>query len=197
MIMVRLWSSRAYRLGVVHFLTLGGISMRRRIMLVVAVLVAAVGFAVPANAAASPGNDWFRVPNPPFDVAAGVECAFGVHAVSIVDQVYGKTLQSYPDGTPEQQIFVGPLVVRVTNTDNGRFYDANVSGSAIVHYGSDGSQTWDVVGPVLLNVRAGRSNLAQGIWVVNGVYQLVFPASGQNAVHLVRGTELNVCDKIS
>ncbi|HEY2792450.1 MAG TPA: hypothetical protein VGJ28_08850 [Micromonosporaceae bacterium] len=171
--------------------------MRRLIVLAAATLLAVVGFAVPANAAAPSGGGWFRVPNPPFDVAAGVECAFPIHAVAIVDQVYGKTLQSYPDGSPEQQAFVGPLVVRVTNTDNNRSYDANASGSAIVHYGTDGSQTWDVVGPVLLNVKAGRSNLAQGIWIVNGIYQLVFPATGPNSVHLVRGTELNVCNKIS
>ena len=176
------------------------IFLMRRIatLAVVAAALAAgiVGVAQPASAS-TPAGGWVRSPTPPEDFAAGTVCAFPVHEEPIVDQVYGKTLASYPDGSPERQIYAGPLVVRVTNTTNGRYADANASGTALILYGTDGSQTWDIVGPVLINSRPGRGNLDPGVWVVNGVYTLTIPASGPFNVHLIHGTEHNVCGDVA
>jgi hypothetical protein len=158
-------------------------------------MTAVLGVANPAAAASNGG--WVRFPTPSFDQAAGVECDFPIHAQPIIDQVYGKTTKTFPDGTPEQQIFVGPLVVRVTNTDNGHSYDADASGSAIVDYGTDGSQFWRVIGPVLLGSKAGTGNLPRGLWVVDGVYTIAFTADGHKTVTLIHGTEDNVCDHIA
>ena len=175
--------------------------MRRRslasLAAVIAIGAAVLGFGAPASAASPPGSGWFSVPEDPFDRAAGVECDFPIHAQATVSEVYGKTTKTYPDGTPSQQVFVGPLVYRVTNTDNGKSYDANASGSAVVDYGTDGSQKWYVIGPILLNSHDGHSNLPRGIWVIDGVYTITFDASGHNVVTLISGSEDNVCDHIA
>ena len=168
----------------------------------VATTVGGLAAAIPASAAPAaaggpPGNGWFQVVETAFDRPAGVECAFPIHAEPTVNQVFGKTTRTYPDGTPAQQIFTGPLVFRVTNTDNGKYYDADASGSAVVDYATDTTQTWHVIGPILLNSRAGRTNLPLGLWVVNGIYRLVIDPTPHVTVTLVVGTEDNVCDHIA
>jgi hypothetical protein len=171
-----------------------------RILAAAAVAAAALSTLVftPTSAVAStPGDGWFRAIQGPFADAAGQECDFPVSGANTVDQVYGKTTQTFPDGTPKQQIFAGPLIYTVTNTDNGRSHIADASGTAVIDYAADGSQVWYVVGPVILNARTGRTNLPRGIWVVNGIYTLAFDASGHGTVTLIHGTEHNVCTDIS
>jgi hypothetical protein len=165
----------------------------RRIVVVAATLVAMLaGTASPATAA--PG--WVPAPTAPFDQAAGVTCDFAVHAEPTVDEVVTKVLQRYPDGSIHRDAYQGPLIIRVTNTETGGSYDADVSGSAIVDHAPDGAQTWYAVGPVLLGVHEGLGNLPRGLWVVGGVYRLEISASGYKKVTLIHGTVDTVCDHI-
>jgi hypothetical protein len=137
---------------------------------------------------------WTPAPTPPLDRAAGVLCAFPVHAEPIVDHVVTKVLASYPDGSIKRDAFKGPLIVRVTNTSNGRFYDADASGSAIVDHAADGAQTWYVAGPILAGFRAGVGNLPRGLYVIDGLYRLVITADGH--LTLTLGHTDNVCEHI-
>ncbi|SNY68735.1 hypothetical protein [Paractinoplanes atraurantiacus] len=114
-----------------------------------------------------------------------------------MDEVVTKVLRRYPDGTVQWDAYKGALVVRVTNSENGRSYDADVSGSAVVEHAVDGDETWNVVGPVLLGVRDGGGNIPRGLWVIDGVYRLAISADGYRTVTMVHGRRYNVCDRLS
>jgi hypothetical protein len=141
-------------------------------------------------------SGWEPAPTPPFDRAAGVVCDVAIHAEPTIDETVRKTLTSYPDGTVKSEAYTGRLVIRVTNTGTGTYYDADVSGSAVVTHAPDGAQTWYAVGPVLLGVPAGRGNLPRGLYVVDGVYRLQISPTGYKTVTLLHGSELNVCDRL-
>ncbi|WP_203771531.1 hypothetical protein [Paractinoplanes deccanensis] len=142
------------------------------------------------------GSGWVPAPTPPFSQAAGLTCDFAFRAEPVVDEVVTKVLRRYPDGSIHWDAYKGALVVRVTNSGNGRSYDADVSGSALVEHHADGSETWNVVGPVLLGVREGGGNIPRGLWVIDGVYRLRIAADGYRTVTMVRGSRDNVCDHL-
>ena len=137
---------------------------------------------------------WTPAPTPPSDRAAGVVCDFPVHLQPIVDQVETTVLSSYPDGSIKRDAFRGALIVRVTNTSNDRYYDADASGSAVVDHATDGAQTWYVAGPVLAGFREGAGNRPRGLYVINGLYRLVITSGGH--ITLTLGRTDNVCDHI-
>ena len=135
-------------------------------------------------------------PTPPFDQPAGVTCAFAIHGDPIDDQVQELDLATYPDGSPKRAVFAGRLIIRVTNKDNGKTYDADASGTAIVGFGADGSQHWDWTGPVMVGFRAANSNHAQGLYILDGVYDLKISADHQLTLEGT-GHETNVCAQIA
>ncbi|WIN00376.1 hypothetical protein ACTOB_004077 [Actinoplanes oblitus] len=142
------------------------------------------------------GSGWEPAPTPPFRQEAGVNCDFPLSAEPVVDEVVTRVLQRYPDGSIRRDAYRGDLVVRVTNTETGAAYDADVSGSAVVDHGADGSQTWYVAGPVLLRVREGQGNIPRGLWIVDGVYRLRISPTGYRTLTMVTGTLDNVCDHL-
>jgi hypothetical protein len=152
--------------------------------------------ATPATAATAAGSGWVPAPSAPFDRAAGELCDFPIHGQPIVDEVRKRTLRSNPDGTPAAELYAGRLVVRVTDTANGRFYDADASGTALITYAADGSSTWYVVGPVLVGFRAGSGNLPRGLYVLDGVYRLAFSPSGEKTLIGRHASHDNVCTHI-
>jgi hypothetical protein len=154
------------------------------------------GPAVVAAVLATSIGGWFPAPTPPHDYAAGVYCDVPIHTEAVADHVKGTTLATYPDGSPRRQLFTGTLVVRVTNTDNGHSYDADASGTALIDYGTDGGQTWYVVGPVLAGFRDGGGNLPRGEWLLDGVYTLKITATGVKTLSVIVGHQRNVCDEI-
>ncbi|XVU29286.1 hypothetical protein ACQPZJ_20120 [Actinoplanes sp. CA-054009] len=113
-----------------------------------------------------------------------------------MDEVVTKVLRRYPDGGVRWDAYKGALVVRVTDSGDGRSYDAEVSGSAVVEHAADGGETWNVVGPVLLGVRDGGGNIPRGLWVIDGVYRLEISAAGYRTVTMLRGHRYNVCDRL-
>ncbi|MFJ8884510.1 hypothetical protein ACIRJR_14045 [Streptomyces sp. NPDC102402] len=167
----------------------------RRVFLAAAVLVTLALGTAPASASSVPGG-WEPAPTPPYDVPAGARCDVPVHTEPVVDEVVQRVLERRPDGSPSRVAYRGDLVVRVTNTDSGAFYDADVSGSAIVDHHADGSQKWYVVGPVLAGVGENAGNLARGLYVLDGVYTMDISATGYKSVHLVRGSADDVCARI-
>ncbi|MGJ5897805.1 hypothetical protein ACSCBZ_38525 [Streptomyces niveiscabiei] len=163
----------------------------RRTALAPLVLAAALLGAPAAHA----DTGWEPAPSAPWDVAAGVRCGFPVHGEPVVDEVVRRVLATRPDGTAQRMVYRGKLVVRLTNTETGSFYDADVSGTALVELRDDGGQLWEVRGPVLVGV--GEGNLPRGLYVVDGVYTLDIDAAGRKAVHLARGTVDDLCARIA
>ncbi|MFG1991911.1 hypothetical protein ACGFJ7_18230 [Actinoplanes sp. NPDC048988] len=179
--------------------------MRRTLMTAATAVVLLTGVASPAVAGDSPSpavpavsdsTGWVPAPTPPFSQEAGLTCDFAFRAEPVVDEVVTKVLRRYPDGAIRWDAYKGALVVRVTNSGNGRSYDADVSGSAVVEHAPDGGAIWNVVGPVLLGVRAGGGNIPRGLWVIDGVYRLQISASGYRTVTMVHGRRDNVCDHL-
>lgn len=149
-----------------------------------------------AVSAALTGTGWTPAPTPPFAQEAGVNCDFPLHAEPVVDDVVTKVLQRFPDGSVRRDAYQGDLVIRVTNDETGSSYDADVSGSAVVEHAPDGAQTWYVVGPVLLRVREDQGNVPRGLWIVDGVYRLAISATGTRTLTMVRGSLIDVCDRL-
>lgn len=139
-------------------------------------------------------SGWTPAPTAPFDRVAGEVCDFPVHGDPIVDHVVTKVLASYPDGTIRRDAFKGPLIIRVTNTLTGKYFDADASGSAIVDHARDGGQTWYAAGPVLANFREGAGNLPRGLYLIDGIYRLVITAD--HHLTLTLGHTDNVCDHL-
>jgi hypothetical protein len=140
-------------------------------------------------------SGWTPAPTPPFDRAAGEVCDFPIHGVAIVDHVVTEVLTSYPDGTIKRDAFKGPLIIRVTNTLTGKYFDADASGSAIVDHATDGAQTWYVAGPIMANFREGAGNLPRGLYLIDGLYRLVITAD--HHLTLTLGHTDNVCDHLA
>lgn len=149
-----------------------------------------------AVTAAASGHGWVPAPSAPWDRAAGAVCDFPVHGQSLVDKVKQLVIQTYPDGTTKLDAFKGALVVRLTNTSNGRHYDANAGGTVIVDHHVDGSVSWHAVGPVLARIAEGRSNLPRGLYILNGIYRLDISATGFITVAFVTGSADNVCSQL-
>ena len=146
-----------------------------------------------APAAPARVGGWVPAPSQPFDVAAGALCDAPIHGDILVDEVKKKTLSTYPDGSPHRELYVGKLIVRVTNVSTGAYYDADASGDAIFVYSPDGTVTWDAVGPTLVGFREGQGNLPRGFYVLDGVYRLTFSPDGHRHLTTVHGTQTNIC----
>ncbi|MGW1103968.1 hypothetical protein [Streptomyces sp. NPDC002540] len=169
----------------------------RRTVLAPLVLAAALMGVQPASAApAATGTGWEPAPSTSWDVGAGLRCDFPVHGEPVIDKVKKLVLDTYPDGTVRRVAYKGDLVVRITNTGTGAFYDADASGSAIVEHRTDGSQFWAVHGPVLAGIGEGKGNLPRGLYIVDGVYTMDISSVGYKAVNLAHGATDDLCARI-
>jgi hypothetical protein len=156
----------------------------------------AVGPSASAAAPAGIGQGWTPAPSPPFDRAAGEVCDFAVHGTPIIDEVRKRTLTTNPDGTPRSELYVGRLVVRVSNVQTGAFYDADASGDAVIVTNPDGSSVWYVHGPVLAGFRAGTGTLPRGLYVLDGDYRLAIAPDGYKTLTVLRGSQDNICSHL-
>ncbi|MFJ7494191.1 hypothetical protein ACIQZB_23755 [Streptomyces sp. NPDC097727] len=161
-------------------------------------LAAALSAAAPASAGttATGRTDWVPAPTPPFDYPAGARCDFPIHSEPVVDEVVQKVLATHADGTTKEVAFKGDLVVRVTNTDTGAFYDVDAGGSALVEISTDGSQLWHVIGPVLAGVGEHNGSLARGEYRIDGVYSLAISRTGYKTLRMVHGSTDDICRRI-
>jgi hypothetical protein len=169
--------------------------MRAGLALVVAALVAAM--LVPASAASGGSGDglggWLRVPQAAFDLPAGSRCDFAIHSKPVLDEVRKLVLATYPDGSPERELYMGDLVLEVTNTETGAVTYADASGTTMIEYGTDRSMTWYVTGPVLLGFAANAGTLPRGLWIVDGQFVVEFSPTFYKTITMVHGTTHNVC----
>ncbi|MZD06158.1 hypothetical protein GTW43_13805, partial [Streptomyces sp. SID5785] len=105
-------------------------------------------------------------------------------------------VRTRPDGEPALVAYKGKLIVRVTNTESGASYDADVGGSALVEMHADGSQRWWATGPILLGVPEGQGNLPRGEYVIDGTYTLTISATGYRTVTWAHGSADDVCERL-
>lgn len=151
----------------------------------------------PAHAASDTvRSGWEPAPSAPWDAAAGVRCDVPIHAEPVVDEVVRRVVTTHPDGSPERVLYRGDLVVRITNTDTGAFYDADASGTAAVDHRADGSQFWSVLGPVLVGVAENGGSLARGVYLIDGAYTLHISSGGYKDVTMVHGSVDGLCARV-
>ncbi|SCL14577.1 hypothetical protein GA0070624_0465 [Micromonospora rhizosphaerae] len=166
----------------------------------VALAAAALVAAAPTAASAASGDiapgAWEPAPQPGFETPAGARCDFAVRVEPIVDEVRKLTLATYPDGSPKRELYQGALIDRVTNLETGATSTADASGSALVDYGTDGSMTWSVTGPVLLGFRENGGSLPRGVWIVDGQFVVEFSLTGEKTITMRHGTTHNVCTDV-
>jgi hypothetical protein len=164
--------------------------------LVMAMLVASAS--APAAAAGGSGTrgGWIPAPQGSFDLPAGAVCDFPIHDEPVVDEVRKLVLATYPDGSPQRELYAGDLIDNVSNTATGSVTQVDASGTAMVAYGTDGSMTWYVTGPILAGFRENSGTLPRGLWVIDGVYVIEFSPTFYKTVTMIHGTTHNVCSDL-
>ena len=178
--------------------------MRRTIIIALAAVAALLAAAAPASAGGTDMDTngvwvhrpWVPWPATPVDLAAGVYCSFAVHGDPTVDEVRTKTIEEYPDGSPKRQLATGALIYQMTNTETGASTLADASGSGVIDFVPDGAQNWHVIGPVVVAIKDGASNLPRGLWTLNGVYDIYFSPTRYSTVTFRRGGMHDVCADI-
>lgn len=140
------------------------------------------------------GSGWVRSVAEPFTSPAGDLCVFPLQSDPLVDRVYVRTVRTFPDGSPEIQEYVGPLVVRLTNTTTGASIVRNLSGRAVVTFAADGSSDFRIQGPAAVGFRsANGDSLPTGFYVLRGVHVVHFAVDGTRTLTVDRGSEENTC----
>ncbi|MFI6939437.1 hypothetical protein ACIBI4_09210 [Streptomyces sp. NPDC050418] len=146
--------------------------------------------------AATTGGGWVPAPSAPWDTAAGARCDVAVHGEPVVDEVVKRVVATNPDGSARTEAYKGDLVIRLTNKDTGSTYDADASGSALITYGSDGSQHWKVAGPVFVGFGENGGTLPRGLYLIDGLYTLDISATGYKTLKMYAGSVDDLCKRI-
>ena len=176
--------------------------MRPRHVLAGATMAAAVtgfalvaGFAAPAWA--SSPSPWQPVHEQPFTQPAGAVCPFALHGDIVTDHVLVRTLQTYPDGSAEEQEFAGPLVIRFTNLSTGASVERNLTGIAYFFYEPDGTIEGHGLGHIAIGIHAVNTSPPPGEYVITGSYTFVLRPDGTRDFTVQGGTVENLCDTLA
>ena len=174
-------------------------SVRRGALAMLIVVVAYLGLmAAPAASAtassSAAGLQWPPYRTAPFQLAAGTRCPFALSGTPVRDRERIRTLASFPNGKPRVQQVVGPLIVRYTNTDTGTSVRRNLTGRALVTYGSDGSFTLTLQSGHFAVGLAATDPGGPGFFVLTGRgHSLHVAANGSRVLSLGTGRVENLC----
>jgi len=75
---------------------------------------------------------------------AGEVCPFALHGEATKDEERVRNLLAYPDGTPQEQEFTGPLSFRWTNLSTGKSVVRDLSGTFDFAINADGTRNFTV-----------------------------------------------------
>lgn len=160
------------------------------------VAAAVTGFASPAFA--SSPSPWQPFREQPFTNAAGTVCPFAVHGDIVKDHELVRTLQTNPDGSPREQEFVGPLIIRFTNLSTGASAVRNLTGTGFFITDPDGTIHGNGRGHIALGISiASNPPERAGEWVLTGRFDFVLGADGTRTFHVQGGTQENLCDTLA
>ncbi|WP_433177651.1 hypothetical protein [Actinoallomurus sp. CA-150999] len=161
----------------------------------VSVIAAIAGSTVVLGAPAARASDWQPYRTQPF-TTSGV-CPFTVHGDIVQDEEEVRTDATFPDGTPRIQEFRGPLVIRFTNTANGKSAVRDVSGYGRLHKFADGGSAWFFDGGASVRVYIGNKAYPAGWYIVHGRFRLtIAPDNTRDFPHLHADIE-NLCKTLA
>jgi hypothetical protein len=151
-----------------------------------------VSLGVPAAAAARSPWEPFRAS--PFDAAAGTRCSFELSGSILDDRERIRTLSTFPDGSPQQQQVKGRLVVRYTNNTTGAHVDRDLTGTALVTNGADGSLTLTLQhGHIAVGLGPADSGGPSFLVLTGRGHSVTIDAAGERTLTLGTGRVENIC----
>ena len=155
--------------------------------------------AVPAAAAPDGGGNggWEPTSTPPFVLPAGQICSFEVKGDIVADREWMRTLATFPDGKPRVQDFRGVLVIRFTNTGNGRSVVRDATGTIRVYSLADGTRIQQLHGHNALPVRAANTGFPGGDYITHGDFVVIDRPGGVREVPVQLGTMENLCKTLA
>ncbi|MFJ9692189.1 hypothetical protein [Kitasatospora sp. NPDC101183] len=164
--------------------------------LVVAVATAVLLLAAPAAQADDDG--WQPYHGQDYDAPAGTLCPFHLYITDVLDQEETRTVARYPDGSPAQVLWRGPLILRYTNLDTGAQATRDQSGDATEYRLPDGSTVWDVPkdSHISAKIHPGNPYHAAGDYVFSGGAVLLVHPGGQVQV-LAQNRVENLCETLA
>lgn len=175
--------------------------MRTRIVTsAAAVGLALTAFPTAAHAAATtagtpnPGS-WVSITETNRDYLAGTVCSFELTDDVVSQDEEQRVAQTYPDGTPLETDYRGPLVVRYTNVSTGASIVRDLSGTAQLYSTPDKGSLWVSQDHFGLTVHPGDPNHAAGLYVLTGPSIFVVPTNGYTTVLAQTHVE-NICDTL-
>lgn len=142
---------------------------------------------IPANA------KWKPYRTSGFTAPAGMLCAFPLASEPVLDEERVAVLDTFDDGSPRKEVYMGDLVVKYTNLDTGAAVEVDLSGTAFVEYGADGSYLMTTIGPVGFGFRP-TDGYSAGMWVLDGYHEVyTAPQRAFREIRVDNGTEHNIC----
>ncbi|MFB9361275.1 hypothetical protein [Actinoplanes nipponensis] len=169
-------------------------------MLLAAALVAVAAVpaaAAPGSGGGGGGGGWEPTSTPPFVIPAGQVCAFEVKGDIVADREWMRTPATFPDGKPQVQDFRGVLVIRYTNTGNGRSVVRDATGSIRVYSLPDGSRIQQLHGHNALPVRAANTGFPGGDYITSGDFVVIDRPGGVREIPVQLGTMENLCKTLA
>jgi hypothetical protein len=172
----------------------------RRVLVGASMAVAVTGFALVAGfaapASASSPSPWQPFHEQSFTQPAGAVCPFALHGDVVTDHTLFRTLQTYPDGSPKEQEFVGPLVIRFTNLSTDASVERNLTGVAYFFYEPDGTIQGHGIGHIAIGIHAVNTSPPPGEYVLTGSFNFVLRPDGTRDFTIQGGTVENLCETL-
>jgi hypothetical protein len=175
--------------------------MRTRI----ATSAAAVGLALTAfsptahaatttTATQDPGG-WTPITETNREYPAGTVCSFGLRDDVVAQGEEYRVARTYPDGTPLETDYRGPLLVRYTNESTGASVERDLSGTAQLYSTPDHGSLWVSQDHFGLTVHPGDPYHAAGLFVLTGPSVFAVPPD-HDIVVLAQTQVENICDTL-
>jgi hypothetical protein len=171
----------------------------RRVLLAAGATVTAAGLAGGLAIASSPSGGsppgaWQDYRSAPFTYAAGEVCSFGVHGDIVKDEERVRNLLTYPDGTPQEQEFTGPLFVRFSNQSSGKSVVRDLSGTGWFFYTPAGAlQYGHGFEHMSLSIHKVNTSPAPGEYYLSGEFDFAINADKTRDFTLEHGSAENLC----
>ena len=175
----------------------------RRVLLTAGATLAAAGLAGGLAIASSPSGGsppgaWQKFRSAPFTDAAGAVCSFAVHGDIVKDREQVRNLLTYPDGTPQEQQFRGPLVIRFTNESTGRSVVRDLSGTGWFFYTPAGAlQYGHGFQHMSLGIHTVNTSPAPGEYYLSGTFDFAINADGTRNFTVEHGSAENLCETLA
>jgi hypothetical protein len=170
----------------------------RRVLPIGAAALAAAGLTAGLAIAStpsggSPAGPWQDFRSQPFTQAAGEVCPFALHGDILKDKEQVRNLLTYPGGSPQEQQFRGPLVIKFTNQSNGKSVVRDLDGTGWWFYGKDGSIYGHGFQHMSIGIHKVNTSPAPGEYYLSGEFDFAINADKTRDFTLEHGSAENLC----